>query len=89
MAFLVNNFSPVGANARRGVVPQHFAYTTPDSLATVKTSGYFDEQFSDFEPNDWIFVTSSTGGTIAHTIIFIDAITVQVVTIQTIDINAA
>jgi len=89
MAFIANDWSPVGANARRGVVPQQFAYTSEDSLATVKASGYFDDLFATLVANDWISVTTSTGTTPVFTIIFVAAVTAGVVTIVTVDISAA
>lgn len=79
MAFIRTDFSPVGAQARRGVVPQVFAYTSPDSLSTIKASGYFPinpsvaklNMLNTFSPNDWIMVTHDTGGAIGFLIIFI------------------
>lgn len=80
MAFIRTDFSPVGAQARAGVVPQVFAYTSPDSLTAIITSGYFPMDSSDpkqnmlgvFSPNDWIHVTHDTGTTTGFAIIFID-----------------
>ena len=100
MSFIRTDFSPVGAQGRAGVVPQHFAYTSPDTLAAIKTSGYFPRENASidkngmlgvFKPNDWIHVTSETGGTIAFSIIFIlnDGSDGNAITIQTVDINAA
>jgi len=99
MSFIRTDFSPVGAQARRGVVPQHFAYTSLDNLAAIKTSDYFPIDSTDpknnmlgiFAPNDWIHVTSDTGGTIEFSIIFIlnDGSDGNPITIQTVDINAA
>lgn len=43
MAFLKQNFSPVGANAKRGAASQLFTYRTADAEATVVASGYFNE----------------------------------------------
>jgi len=99
MSFIRTDFSPVGAQGRAGVVPQVFAYTSPDTLATIKGSGYFPINSANpklnmlgvFKPNDWIMVTSETGGTIAFSIIFIlnDGSDGNAITTQTVDINAA
>ena len=89
MAFIENDFSPAGGQARRGVVPQMHSYTSTDSMATIKASSYFDEIAELLSPNDGMMVASSTGGTNAYSFIFVDAITAGVVTIQTVDINAA
>jgi len=42
MAFLKANFSPVGATSGRGKAPCVWSYRTADTIATVNTSGYFD-----------------------------------------------
>ena len=56
MAFSKTNFSPIGSNAKRGVAPQHFSYKTTDSLATVDTSGYFNDLTTMLEVGDVIHV---------------------------------
>lgn len=65
MSFIRTDFSPVGGQARRGASPQKFAYSTRDSLATVKANSYFprDNDTVDkngmlgiFSPNDIISV---------------------------------
>lgn len=56
MAFSKTNFSPIGSNAKRGVAPQHFSYKTADSLATVDTSGYFNDLTTMLEVGDVIHV---------------------------------
>ena len=99
MAFIRTDFSPVGAQGRAGVVPQVFAYTSPDALATIKGSGYFPINSTNpklnmlgiFKSQDWIMVTHDTGGTIGFSIIFIlnDGSDGNPVTTQTVDINAA
>ena len=56
MAFSKTNFSPIGSNAKRGIAPQHFSYKTADSLATVDTSGYFNDLSTMVEVGDVIEV---------------------------------
>lgn len=56
MAFSKTNFSPLGSNAKRGLAPQHFTYRTADSLATVDTSGYFNDVTYMLEVGDVIIV---------------------------------
>ncbi len=97
--FIRTDFSPVGAQGRAGVVPQVFAYTSLDTLATIKGSGYFPIDSTDpklnmlgvFKSQDWIMVTHDTGGTIGFSIIFIlnDGSDGNAITTQTVDINAA
>ena len=99
MSFIRTDFSPIGAQGRAGVVPQHFSYTSVDSLATIKGSGYFPQDSTSpklnmlrvFAPNDAIHVAHSTGGTIGFAIIFInnDGSDGNAITTQSVDINAA
>jgi hypothetical protein len=56
MAFLIANFSPVGANAKRGAAPSLYSYKTTDSLATCQASGYFNEIASMLSVGDSIKV---------------------------------
>lgn len=42
MAFVKANFSPIGGQSARGKAPMQWSYATDDSLATVDSSGYFD-----------------------------------------------
>ena len=98
MSFIRTDFSPVGAQARAGVVPQVFAYVSVDNLAAIKTSGYFPINSVDpklnmlgiFKSTDWINVTHTTGGTIGFAIIFIlnDGSDGNAITTQTVDIVA-
>lgn len=99
MAFIRTDFSPAGAQARAGVVPQMFSYISADSLATIKASGYFPIDSTNpklnmlgvLKSNDSIMVTHDTGGTIGFSIIFIlnDGSDGNPITTQTVDINAA
>ena len=79
MAFIRTDFSPVGAQGRAGVVPQVFAYTSPDSLAIIKGSGYFPMDSTSpktnmlgvFKSNDWIILNADTVSDPEFRIIFI------------------
>jgi len=98
MAFIRTNFSTVGAQGRAGVVPQVFAYTSPDTLATIKGSGYFPIDSTNpklnmlgvFKSQDWIMVTSENVGSIGFSIIFIlnDGSDGNAITTQAVDIQA-
>lgn len=78
MSFIRTDFSPVGAQARAGVVPQVFAYISSDLLETIKMSDYFPidsttpklNMLGVFKSNDWIMVTHGIG--FSFSIIFID-----------------
>lgn len=56
MAFLTANFSPIGANSKRGVAPQYFSYKTTDSLNDCDTAGYFNGLSTKLEVGDSIYV---------------------------------
>jgi hypothetical protein len=43
MAFIAANFSPAGAQSRRGRAPQMHTYKTADAVTTVRVAGYFNE----------------------------------------------
>ena len=93
MAFIINDFSPVGGQARSGVVPSRYTYTTPDSLATMKAAGYFNELRDQIYKDDIIDTITSNGGTAVLTIIFMllvprSPLTTNV-TVVTVDISAA
>ena len=99
MSFIREDFGPVGSQARRGVVPQVFSYTTTDTLGTVKGAGYFpqgptapvgDNMLGIFSSNDAIHVASETGGTVGFAIIRIlnDGSDGNEITTQPLDIRA-
>lgn len=46
-----------------GGIKQVFHYDTPDALATVKASGYFNLATDELKQNDVIMVVGATGGT--------------------------
>lgn len=76
MAFIKENFTPIGGQSRRGKAPQVYAYATLDAATTVDGSGYFNlatafgGAYSMLEAGDMIFVVNWTtaigaGGTVA------------------------
>ena len=48
-------------------------YTTPDTAATVDTTGYFNSAADMLRVGDMIFANTSTGGTIIGGIFFVNA----------------
>lgn len=95
MAFDQDNFSPVGA-VSKGNAPAIYSYTTTETLAQVKASGYFDNGSTAntgmrnvLKANDIIMLITETGGTPSMDIIKIDAVTAGVITSSTADINDA
>ena len=93
MALDEKNFSPVGAQARAGSVPSLWTYTTPDTLATIKATGYFNALRNRVYKDDVVITITSNGGTAVLTIIFFllvprSPLTTDV-TVVTVDISAA
>jgi len=62
MSFIIDNFSPVGGQARAGNSPAHWSYgSSTDDLATVLGSNYFDEVGTQVSPGDFISVFLTDG----------------------------
>lgn len=74
MAFSLSEFLPLSSMANSDA-PRHWTYTTPDAIATVVASGYFDAQQDNLSVRDIIWVVASNGGTETLTAVFVDAIT--------------
>ena len=93
MAFVINDFSPVGAQSRSGVVPSLYTYTTADSLATAKAAGYFNDLRDQIYKDDVMITITDSGTTAVLTIVFVllaprSPLTTDV-TVVTVDISAA
>nr|AKH47349.1 hypothetical protein [uncultured marine virus] len=93
MAYALAGFNPIGGQSRAGVAPMVWSYTSTDAIATIVTDGYFNSLRDDLEANDMIVVVSSSGGTVAFTLIFVATAPKSPlatdVTISALDINAA
>ena len=62
MAFVADNFQPLGGQAKAGNSPQLWAYTTTDAATDVDASGYFNAVSSIVKVGDLIYrVTTSSG----------------------------
>lgn len=69
MAFVIDNFSTIGSNARKGEAPQHFSYkTNNDSIATVIAPNYFKEVAFQLSGDDIISVLASDGMAFLHVV---------------------
>lgn len=86
MSFLIENFSPVGGNARGGNIPQDgipaqdrsensiqiFSYSSVDTiLAEITFPGYFNELRKYIRRGDWLDIASDIDGTIGQSIHFV------------------
>jgi len=72
MAYSATGFSTIGAS-KAGVSPAMYTYSTTDSIADVNTAGYFNSIASILRVGDVIFCHTSTGGTPAMSIVWVNA----------------
>ena len=63
MAFVRNDFITIGGQARAGVTPAMYVYTTTEAHTAVDASGYFNDLSDILNVGDMIIVHGSTGGT--------------------------
>lgn len=77
MAFDINSFKTVSQSGQE--TPDIFIYSSADAIGTIDGVGYFNELSADVKVNDIIFVISSTGGTPAITINYVNSNTGGVV----------
>jgi len=72
MAFDSAGFNTHGAS-KSGVAPSVHTYSTADAIADVNTAGYFNALASLLRVGDIIFCYTSTGGTPAMTLVWVNA----------------
>ena len=78
MAFDSIGFNTHGAS-KSGNAPSVHTYSTPDAIADVNTTGYFNALASLLRVGDIIFCFTSTGGTAAMSIVWVNSNTGSVV----------
>lgn len=78
MAFSDVGFNTHGAS-KSGASPSVHTYATADAIADVNTAGYFNAIASLLRVGDIIFCYTSTGGTPAMTIVWVNSNTGTVV----------
>lgn len=78
MAFSMTGFNTHGAS-KAGNAPSMHTYSTADAIADVNTSGYFNGVASVLKVGDVIFCYTSTGGTAAMSIVWVNSNTGSVV----------
>ena len=66
MAYAAAGLCPAGGQSTRGITPQMWLYNTTDTIATVNTSGYFNDASDMMTVGDLIYAVTSTGGTRVH-----------------------
>jgi hypothetical protein len=78
MPFLADGFNTHGAS-KSGNAPSVHTYSTADAIADVNTTGYFNAIASLLRVGDIIFCYTSTGGTAAMSIVWVNSNTGSVV----------
>ena len=68
MAYSRDGWNPIGGQSKKGTAPQIFTFITTDSVATLNSSGYFNDVSSEVAVGDIIISVTSTGGTMASSI---------------------
>lgn len=72
MAFSATGFATVSAS-KAGNAPAMHTYATTDAIADVNTSGYFNSIASILNVGDVIFCYTSTGGTAAMSVVWVNS----------------
>ena len=59
MAYSVEGLQPIGGQSKAGNAPQMWSYTSADAIATVNTSGYFNDAADLLKVGDLMYVRDS------------------------------
>ena len=78
MAFLADGFNTHGAS-KAGNSPSIHTYSTADAVADVNTAGYFNAIASILKVGDVMFCYTSSGGTPAMSVVWVNSNTGSVV----------
>lgn len=78
MAFSADGFNTHGAS-KSGNAPSMHTYSTTDAIGDVNTAGYFNSIASLLKVGDIIFCFTSTGGTAAMSVVWVNSNTGTVV----------
>ena len=70
MAFSATGFATIGAS-KKGNAPSVYSYSTTDTIATVNTSGYFNDLANTLAVGDLIYCLTSTGTTAVATLVYV------------------
>ncbi len=63
MAFSRTGWQPIGGQAKKGVAPAMWSYTSTDASSAIRAAGYFNNVSDDVTVGDIIYSWASTGGT--------------------------
>jgi len=59
MAYSITGLQPIGGQSKAGNAPQMWSYTSADALATVNTTGYFNDAADVLKVGDLLYVYDS------------------------------
>lgn len=69
MAYSVEGLQPIGGQSKAGNAPQMWSYTSADAIATVNTSGYFNDAADLLKVGDLMYVRDSATPTASLVIV--------------------
>ncbi len=69
MAYSVDGLQPIGGQSKAGNAPQMWSYTSADAIATVNTSGYFNDAADLLKVGDLMYVRDSATPTASLVIV--------------------
>lgn len=72
MAFSATGWATIGAS-KRGNAPSVYSYSTADTIADLNTAGYFNDLASVLSVGDLIYCFTSTGGTPAAHLVWVNS----------------
>jgi len=73
MAYSNDGLSPAGAQAKAGNAPQMWTYQSADAIATVNTSGYFNDVSSLLKVHDLMYVIDTATPTATLVVVLSNA----------------
>ena len=73
MAYSATGLNAAGGQSKAGNAPQIWTYTSADAIATVNTSGYFNDASSLLKVGDIIYVYDSATPTMSITFVVSNA----------------
>lgn len=73
MAYSATGLNAIGGQSKSGIAPALWAYTSTDAIATVDTTGYFNDASGLLKVNDVIIVVDSATPTVSICVVMSNA----------------
>jgi len=73
MAFSRTGWQPIGGQAKSGIAPAMWSYTSTDAKTAIDAAGYFNDVSEDVSVGDLIYIYGDTDGTATfslHLVVF-------------------